>query len=85
MSIRPKMQRLDFPRYSEQDQRHRAREFLEEIRKRRTVRDFSSRPVPREVLEDCIAAAATAPSGANKQPWIFALVTDRCTEECCGN
>jgi nitroreductase len=70
------MKRLEFARYSEEEQRQRARAFLDEIRKRRTVREFSDRPVPIEVLEDCIAAAATAPSGANKQPWTFVVVTD---------
>ena len=54
----------------------RAREFYEEIRRRRTVRDFSSRPVPREVIEDCLRAAGTAPSGANLQPWHFEVVSD---------
>jgi iodotyrosine deiodinase len=56
--------------------RARAREFHEEIKRRRTVRDFSSRPVPREVIEDCLRAAGTAPSGANLQPWHFVVVTD---------
>jgi nitroreductase len=46
------------------------------MRIRRTVRDFSARPVPREVIESCIAAAATAPSGANMQPWHFVAVSD---------
>jgi nitroreductase len=71
------MMRLEFTRRTEDEQRQRARAFLDEIRLRRTVRHFSSRPVPRDVLEDCIAAAATAPSGANKQPWTFVLVTDQ--------
>jgi nitroreductase len=70
------MKPLDFTRYPEDEQRRRARAFLEEIRTRRTVRHFSDRPVPIDVIEDCIAAAATAPSGANKQPWTFVLVTD---------
>jgi nitroreductase len=54
----------------------RARAFLEEARTRRSVRNFSPDPVPREALLDCIDAAAQAPSGANKQPWTFVLVTD---------
>jgi len=54
----------------------RAREFLAEIRRRRSVRHFSPARIPRQILEDCIAAAASAPSGANKQPWTFVLVTD---------
>jgi iodotyrosine deiodinase len=77
MATGPKMMRLEFTRRTEDEQRQRARAFLDEIRLRRTVRHFSSRPVPRDVLEDCIAAAATAPSGANKQPWTFVLVTDQ--------
>ena len=50
--------------------------FLEEVRRRRTVRDFSDRPVPREVIENCLLAAGTAPNGANKQPWHFVAVGD---------
>ena len=70
------MKPLAFTHYSEDEQRLRAREFLRELASRRTVRQFSDRPVPLDVLEDCIAAAGTAPSGANKQPWTFVLVTD---------
>jgi nitroreductase len=54
----------------------RAQAFLEELRRRRTVRDFSDRPVPRKVIETCILAAGTAPNGANHQPWHFAVVAD---------
>jgi iodotyrosine deiodinase len=54
----------------------RAREFYEMMRRRRTIRDFSDRPVPREVIEYCIRAAATAPSGANLQPWHFVAISD---------
>ena len=54
----------------------RAREFYATMQKRRTVRDFSDRPVPREVIEHCIRAAGAAPSGANLQPWHFVAVTD---------
>ncbi len=57
-----------------------ARRFHEEIRARRSVRHFRSDPVPIEALEQCIAAASLAPSGANKQPWVFALVTDPTTK-----
>ena len=76
MTSGPPMRPLEFTRYAEDEQRRRGREFLSEIRQRRTVRQFSDRPIPRDVVEDCIAAAATAPSGANKQPWTFVLVTD---------
>jgi iodotyrosine deiodinase len=54
----------------------RAHSFHAEIARRRTVRDFESRPVPREVIEDCLRAAGTAPSGANQQPWFFAVIED---------
>lgn len=54
----------------------RAREFSATMQKRRTVRDFSDRPVPREVIEHCIRSAGAAPSGANLQPWHFVAITD---------
>ncbi len=50
--------------------------FYEAIRTRHTVRDFSSRPVPRDIIETCIRAAGTAPNGANHQPWHFAVIGD---------
>ena len=54
----------------------RAADFYEDIKRRRTVRDFSDRPVPKEIIEKCLLAAGTAPNGANKQPWHFVVVTD---------
>ena len=54
----------------------RARAFAEEMARRRTVRDFADRPVPRALIEDCLRAAGTAPSGANQQPWHFVAVSD---------
>jgi nitroreductase len=54
----------------------RARHFHREMQRRRTVRDFDTRPVPREVIEQCLLAAGTAPSGANQQPWFFSVITD---------
>lgn len=56
--------------------RTEASAFLERMRRRRTVRDFSDRPVPRDVIETCLLAAGTAPNGANKQPWRFVAVAD---------
>jgi len=53
-----------------------ARRFHETMKQRRSVRMFSDRPVPREVIESVVAAAGTAPSGANKQPWRFVAVRD---------
>jgi len=53
-----------------------AERFLAHVRRRRTVRHFSDRPVPREVVERCLLAAGTAPNGANRQPWKFVVVGD---------
>jgi len=54
----------------------RATDFYENIKRRRTVRDFSDRLVPKEIIEMSLLAAGTAPNGANKQPWHFVVVTD---------
>lgn len=53
----------------------RAEAFLALMRRRRTVRDFSSRPVPRELIETALKTAGTAPSGANQQPWSFVCIS----------
>jgi iodotyrosine deiodinase len=65
---------LEFQRRDPVELATRAAEFLDVISKRRTVRDFSDRPVDREVMLTAIAAAGRAPSGANLQPWHFVLV-----------
>jgi iodotyrosine deiodinase len=62
--------------FSAEEMKVRARSFRDEMLRRRTVRQFSSRPVPREVIEDCLHTAGSAPSGANLQPWHFVVVTD---------
>jgi len=61
---------------SEDEILRRAQQFYEIMQGRRTIRDFSDRPVPREVIKNCIRAAGTAPSGANLQPWHFVAVSD---------
>ncbi|MGA1695804.1 MAG: nitroreductase family protein, partial [Arenicellales bacterium] len=66
----------NYPRYSEDDMRSRAKALYEQLKRRRTVRDFSADTVPRDVIEACIQTAGTAPSGANQQPWHFAVVSD---------
>jgi nitroreductase len=66
----------DYREYSVDEMKKRASEFASDMRRRRTVRNFSDRPVPKEVIEDCIRAAGSAPSGANKQPWCFVVVGD---------
>ena len=65
-----------YRRFPEDEMRRRARAFYEEMNRRRTVRAFAAQPLPHEVIEDCVRAAGTAPSGANRQPWRFAVVTD---------
>lgn len=67
---------FDFIRLEPPEQSRRARQFLGRIRRRRSVREFSDEPVPFELIERAIEAAATAPSGANKQPWRFVVVRD---------
>jgi nitroreductase len=67
---------LQFEKLPEQEMISRSKDFLEEMRGRRSVRHFSSEPVPVEAVRNCIETAAQAPSGANKQPWTFVLVTD---------
>ncbi len=62
--------------YGEQETIQRSAEFLEWMDQRRTVRDFSDKPVPKEVIENLIMAASTAPSGAHKQPWTFCAVSN---------
>lgn len=62
--------------YTPQEMVRRASEFCVEMRRRRSIRQFSNRPVPRAVIEDCLRAAGTAPSGANMQPWTFVVVSD---------
>jgi iodotyrosine deiodinase len=66
----------DYERMPEPEMRKRAASFYERLRTRRTVRDFSAEPVPRDVIESCLLAAGTAPNGANRQPWHFVVVTD---------
>ena len=63
-----------YKEYPVEEMKDRAKSFYEDLSRRRTVRNFSDRPVPREIIEHCILAAGTAPNGANKQPWHFAVV-----------
>ena len=63
--------------YPESEMLQRARDFRETLSRRRTVREYSDRPVPRQLIEDCLLAAASAPSGAHMQPWHFAVIADQ--------
>ncbi|MEN8005815.1 MAG: nitroreductase family protein [Candidatus Krumholzibacteriota bacterium] len=64
------------PELTEQEMLTRARAFHDLVVGRRTIRDYSDRPVPREIIEACVTAAGQAPSGANMQPWHFEIVGD---------
>ncbi|MEX1071371.1 MAG: nitroreductase family protein, partial [Anaerolineales bacterium] len=65
-----------YAKLSDREMERRAFDFYQVIRGRRTVRHFSSRPVARKIIEDCLRAAGRAPSGANLQPWHFVVVAD---------
>lgn len=67
---------LEFTELAEPEMQARAAEFYQNIKRRRSVRDFSPRPVPKSVIENALRAAGTAPSGANKQPWHFAVISN---------
>jgi iodotyrosine deiodinase len=65
-----------YQEYPLDEMQRRAAEFYALMKRRRTVRDFSDRPVPRAIIENAIRAAGTAPNGANLQPWHFVVVSD---------
>ena len=67
---------LDFQEFTGEDMQSRSEKFLNEMSKRRSIRTFSDRSVPIEIIYNCIQTAASAPSGANKQPWQFVVVKD---------
>ncbi len=64
----------DFHEYPVEEMITRSASFYQEIKRRHSIRSFSDRPVAREIIENCIRAAGTAPSGANHQPWHFAII-----------
>ncbi len=73
---KPVFEPLQFDLLGEPEARKRARIFRKFMAQRRTVREFSDRTVPREIIEDAVMTAASAPSGANQQPWTFACISD---------
>ena len=77
MSTEPLFEPLEFDRLDLEEQVRRSREFLSHMLKRRSVREFSSEPVPIELIENAIRIAGSAPSGANQQPWTFVVIRDR--------
>jgi len=67
---------INYKEYPLDEMLKRSQAFYNDIIRRRSVRDFSDKPVPREIIENCINAAGTAPSGANLQPWHFVVVSN---------
>ena len=67
---------LEFSHLTPEEAAGRAGEFAADMARRRSVRDFSDRPVPDALIADCLRAAVSAPSGANQQPWHFVAVSD---------
>lgn len=65
-----------YRKYPENEMKERVLSFYEEVGRRRTVRQFSDRAVPREIIEHAVLAAGTAPNGANIQPWHFVVITN---------
>ncbi|HIP73996.1 MAG TPA: nitroreductase family protein, partial [Anaerolineae bacterium] len=65
-----------YQEYPVDEMERRAAEFYAEMQRRRTIREYSAKPVPRDVVEKCVLAAGTAPNGANLQPWHFVVVSD---------
>ncbi len=78
----PKLSPLSkYREYDPEEMQRRASDFFNEVNRRRTVREFSDRDVPRAVIEDALRAAGTAPNGANLQPWHFVVVQDRAVKK----
>lgn len=74
MGEHPTIPLPDYREYPLEEMRARLAEFYADVSRRRTVRDFADRPVPRDIIETALRAAGTAPSGANLQPWHFVVV-----------
>ena len=78
--MNPKLLPLDFAELPEDTMIERARDYYENVSCRRTVRDYADKPIPQDVLKHAILSAGTAPSGANMQPWHFAVVQNKETK-----
>jgi iodotyrosine deiodinase len=65
-----------YQEYSADEMLNRSQLFYEDLLRRRSVRNFSDKQVPKQIINNCIAAANSAPSGANKQPWHFVIVSN---------
>jgi nitroreductase len=71
-----KFERLNFIEKHPEEMISAGRSFYLDMKRRRSVRDFSDRPIPVELIKNAISAAGTSPSGANQQPWHFVIVSD---------
>jgi len=67
----------DFEPLKEEEMLKRSKEFYNKIKKRRTIRHFSNKKIPIDVIKNCLLAAGTAPNGANMQPWSFVVITNK--------
>ncbi len=67
---------VNYHKYPEAEMKEKAASFYEDMKRRRTVRDFSDQPVDPSIIENCIRTAGSAPSGANQQAWKFIVVSD---------
>jgi nitroreductase len=81
MSKHPVIPLQDYREYPIDEMRERVNEFHAEVERRRSVREFSDRPVPIEIIKTALKAANTAPSGANLQPWHFAVISGAATKK----
>ena len=81
MSDYPTVPLQSYREYPVEEMRERVNNFYQEINRRRTVREFSDRPVPLDIIETALLAGGTAPSGANLQPWHFAVVSGADTKK----
>ncbi len=77
MNMKEKFIPLDFIRFNEETMLRKSEEFLELIKKRRTVREFSSEVVPEQIIVNAVKSASSAPNGANLQPWHFVIIKDK--------
>ena len=75
MSDYPTIPLPNYEEYPPEEMQQRVADFYQSVDRRRTVREFADRPVPREIIETALLSANTAPSGANLQPWHFAVVS----------
>lgn len=79
-TMRPGIPLPGYREYPVEEMRARLCEFYADVGRRRSVRDFADRPVPRDIIETALAAAGTAPSGANLQPWHFVAISGAATK-----